>query len=75
VIKTDDLAGGITNGMDVVGWYMKNKWPQLADVVLSMADVEVRPQEYDQSKVTWTLSFAWKTMKAWFIGVGKEKSG
>ncbi|PSN72221.1 ThiJ/PfpI family protein [Corynespora cassiicola Philippines] len=41
-------SGGITNGMDLVAVYMREKWPGVvSDVVIKLADVNVRPDNYD----------------------------
>ncbi|KAF2276606.1 class I glutamine amidotransferase-like protein [Westerdykella ornata] len=39
-------SGGITNGMDAAGVYLRRKFPKLADTVLTLADVDVRGPEY-----------------------------
>ncbi|PVH99910.1 ThiJ/PfpI family protein [Periconia macrospinosa] len=66
-------SGGITNGMDMVGWYMRERWPELADIVLKMADVDVRPAEYGESKAKMNAWFLFKIIKAWFFGPSKSK--
>lgn len=40
------FSGGITNGMDAAGVYLRQKFPELADMVLSFADVDVRGPDY-----------------------------
>lgn len=60
--------------MDLVGWYMKQKFGSLADTVLAMADVQVRSQEYDSGKVAFTAWFVWHIFKAWVGGLTKTKS-
>ncbi|KAF1951524.1 class I glutamine amidotransferase-like protein [Byssothecium circinans] len=67
-------SGGITNGMDMVAVYMKNKWPgPLSDTVLALADVEVRPAEYGQGKVGFIASFMLLIARAWFRGLTSRK--
>jgi transcriptional regulator GlxA family with amidase domain len=40
-------VGGITNGMDMVAVYMRQRWPgTLSETVLSMADVQPRNEDY-----------------------------
>jgi hypothetical protein len=36
--------------MDMVGMYLRHKFPKLADIVLAMADVQVRSEEYPASE-------------------------
>lgn len=37
--------------MDLAAVYIRQKWPVLAHVVLAMADVDVRREEYGESQV------------------------
>lgn len=68
-------SGGITNGMDLAGVYIKQKWPELADIVLTMADVEVRSEEYGESQVAVKAWFGWQILKAWVKSIlGSKKS-
>ncbi|KAF2020293.1 class I glutamine amidotransferase-like protein [Aaosphaeria arxii CBS 175.79] len=40
-------SGGITNGMDMMAVYLRQRWPgTLSEIVLSQADVEPRPADY-----------------------------
>ncbi|KAF2742348.1 class I glutamine amidotransferase-like protein [Sporormia fimetaria CBS 119925] len=69
-------SGGVTNGMDLAAVYLREKWPQVADTVLAMADVDVRPEGYEQSKVGMYGFFGWQIVKAWLRGFfgGKSKT-
>lgn len=61
--------------MDMVAWYMKQKLPSaLADTVITMADVDIRPQEYNKGKVAFTAWFVWHIFKVWLRGLTKKKS-
>ncbi|CAI6310647.1 unnamed protein product [Periconia digitata] len=67
-------SGGITNGMDMVAVYLRKRWPGvLSDTVLAMADVEVRPQLYGQSKAGWMGYFGWLVVRAWVGGFMPKK--
>ncbi|KAH7130272.1 class I glutamine amidotransferase-like protein [Dendryphion nanum] len=68
-------SGGITNGMDMVGVYMKKRWPgPLPDTILAMADVDIRPPEYTQGQVAFNSWFVFQIVKAWFQGLTKRKT-
>ena len=58
-------AGGITNGLDMVAGYMRQKFsPELADLVCSIAEVDDRPAAYEQSKAGLGMSFRWILVRA-----------
>jgi hypothetical protein len=45
---TNVAAARITNGMDMVAVYMRQRWPgQLSDLVVYGADIVVRPAEIE----------------------------
>ncbi|KAF2871398.1 ThiJ/PfpI family protein [Massariosphaeria phaeospora] len=68
-------SGGITNGMDMVAVYMRQRWPgALSDTVLTMADVVIRPQEYDTGKLGTNAWWVLHIFKAWLRGLTKTKT-
>ncbi|KAF2654457.1 class I glutamine amidotransferase-like protein [Lophiostoma macrostomum CBS 122681] len=70
-------SGGITNGMDMVATYLRYRFPgALSDTVIKMAEVEIRPEQYEQRKPVFMASFVWLVFKAWVAGLvrgGKSK--
>ena len=59
-------TGGITNGQDMVAVYLRRHWPgTLSDTVIAMANIDVRPQEYETGKVGFTAWWILHVFKAW----------
>ena len=70
----DPDLGGITNGMDMVAVYMKQRWPgALSDTVLEMAEVVIRPQEYGTGKLGMNAWWVFHIFKAWVGGLTRRK--
>ncbi|KAF2119341.1 class I glutamine amidotransferase-like protein [Lophiotrema nucula] len=67
-------SGGITNGMDMVATYLRYRWPgPLPETILSMADVDVRAQEYSQGQVGFTAWWVFHVFKAWVRGLTRPR--
>jgi hypothetical protein len=65
---TDCTAtGGITNGLDMVAAYLREKYPgPLSDTVCMLADVGDRGQEYGTGKVKINGMWLWAIVRAWW---------
>lgn len=64
---TKGLVAGITNGQDMVGAYIRERFPgPLSETVLAMADVGDRNQEYDGGVARMNMFFVWQILRAWF---------
>jgi hypothetical protein len=64
-----DVTGGITNGLDMVAAYLREKYPgPLSDTVCMLADVGDRGQEYRTGKVVSNGLWLWAIVRAWWVG-------
>ena len=62
-------TGGVTNGLDMVAAYLKEKYPgSLSDTVCALADVGDRGQEYTTGAVTEKSRWIWNILRAWMKG-------
>ncbi|KAF2817000.1 class I glutamine amidotransferase-like protein, partial [Mytilinidion resinicola] len=67
-------SGGITNGLDMVAAYIRQRWPgPLAEVVCKMADVGERGVEYEIGTVRENGFWVWQILRAWTAGFWKGK--
>ena len=58
----------------MVTTYMRNRWPgPLPETVLSMADVDVRSQEYGQGQVGFTVWWVFHIFKVWARGLTQRR--
>ncbi|KAG4035377.1 hypothetical protein MFRU_001g01470 [Monilinia fructicola] len=67
-------CGGITNGLEMVAAYMRQKFPgPAAEAVITMADVGEKGVLYSKGKTRETLWWLWQILKAVGLGIGKDK--
>jgi hypothetical protein len=63
-------AGGISNGCDMVGAYLREKLsPELGGFVCEMADIGDRGIEYGQGKLATGLGFGWTLLRSSWMGL------
>ena len=69
-----DLAGGITNGLEMVAAYLRETWlGALSDTVLALADIGWRPESYETSSSKETAWWIWLITRAWGRGLFGKK--
>ena len=66
--EADTRKAGVSNGQDMVAAYVRNKWPgPTTEVVLAMAEVGERGQEYGISKASDNAWWLWTIVRAWMF--------
>ncbi|KAE8452154.1 hypothetical protein EG329_001621 [Mollisiaceae sp. DMI_Dod_QoI] len=67
-------SGGITNGQEMVAFYIREKFPgPMAEAVIAMADVGDKGIDYSKSRTSETFFWLWQILKAVWMGARKAK--
>lgn len=68
------VIGGITNGQEMVGAYLRHNFPgPTTEAVLAMADVGEKGVYYTDGKVSNNVWWLWQILRAVTFGNGKQK--
>ncbi|KAF7887217.1 uncharacterized protein EAF02_003864 [Botrytis sinoallii] len=67
-------SGGITNGLEMIAAYIRQKFPSpAAEAVIAMADVGEKGVFYTNGNTNETLRWLWQILRAVGLGIGKDK--
>ncbi|KAK6606348.1 hypothetical protein ACHAPF_004762 [Botrytis cinerea] len=67
-------SGGITNGLEMIAAYIRQRFPgPAAEAVIAMADVGEKGVSYTNGNTKETLWWLWQILKAVGLGIGKGK--
>ncbi|TGO20551.1 hypothetical protein BPAE_0286g00080 [Botrytis paeoniae] len=67
-------SGGITNGLEMIAAYIRQKFPgPAAEAVMAMAHVGEKDVFYTNGNTKETLRWLWQILRAVGLGIGKDK--